>query len=140
MSIETIKKSRIFPLVMNISIDWKLLFKRNRSLNWIWNLCYKLFYLQKILVTYSRISFFINFSNLLGSNMKIISEVFSYFVRVNKEFKIPQLFQNRSESNKNFRSTSIYLIVNIYTSKKTFIFSSLLTTHAWKQYWNQVYI
>lgn len=29
------------------------------------------------------------------------SEVFPYFVRVNKQFEIPRLFQNRSESNSN---------------------------------------
>jgi len=35
------------------------------------------------------------------SNIEIISEVFPYFVRVNKQFEIPRLFQNRSESNSN---------------------------------------
>ena len=34
-------------------------------------------------------------------NMEILSEVFPYFVRVNKQFEIPRLFQNRSESNSN---------------------------------------
>ncbi|KAI5667068.1 hypothetical protein M9H77_16921 [Catharanthus roseus] len=34
-------------------------------------------------------------------NMEIISEVFPDFVRVNKQFKIPRLFKNRSESNSN---------------------------------------
>jgi hypothetical protein len=34
-------------------------------------------------------------------NMEILSEVFPYFVRVNKQFKIPRLFQNRYESNSN---------------------------------------
>ena len=33
--------------------------------------------------------------------MEILSEVFPYFVYVNKQFKIPRLFQNRSESNSN---------------------------------------
>ncbi|RWR98150.1 ribosomal protein S12 chloroplast [Cinnamomum micranthum f. kanehirae] len=40
-------------------------------------------------------------------NIEIISEVFPYFVRVNKQFEIPRVFQNRSES---IRSTSFYTI------------------------------
>jgi hypothetical protein len=35
------------------------------------------------------------------SNIEIISDIFPYFARVNKQFEIPRLFQNRSESNSN---------------------------------------
>ena len=50
------------------------------------------------------------------SNIEIISEVFLDFVRVNKQFEMPRLFQNRSESNSN---DSKHLFLHYFGNPRT---------------------